>query len=239
MSHVTPFSKEKNGEEVEISNPFEKVPEDRTAVDNILRINHGNQMRLGLMADAKANIMITVASIVFSITIANLDNEVMKWPLLSFAVGSFFSLLFAIFAIIPKTDYPKDATGDIDRKSPIFNPLFFGHFAHLPIEEYKEDYAEKLMNDDSIYDSLAGDIYGQGKILALSKYKYLKWSYNSFLYGMTAAIMVFLLQGPLGEILLNGLKTTWDIIVSETKFTIDGFKELLCQMSVQCRKTAF
>ena len=36
---------------------FSKVPEDRTAVDNILRINHGNQMRLGLMADAKANIM--------------------------------------------------------------------------------------------------------------------------------------------------------------------------------------
>ena len=94
--------------EKEEINHFSKVPEDRTAVDNILRLNHGNQMRLGLMADAKANIMITVASIVFSITIANLDNEVMKWPLLTFATGSFFSLLFAIFAIIPKTDYPKN-----------------------------------------------------------------------------------------------------------------------------------
>ena len=55
-------------------NHFSKVPEDRTAVDNILRGNHGNQMRLNLMADAKANIMITVASVVFSIAIANLDN---------------------------------------------------------------------------------------------------------------------------------------------------------------------
>ena len=100
-------------------NPFSKVPENRTAVDNILRVNHGNQMRLNLMADAKANIMITVASIVFSITIANLDNEVMRWPLLTFAFGCFFALLFAIFAIIPKTDYPKDGTGDIDRKSPL------------------------------------------------------------------------------------------------------------------------
>ena len=53
--------------------PFSKVPEDRTAVDNILRVNHGNQMRLGLMADAKANIMITVASVVFSVAIANLS----------------------------------------------------------------------------------------------------------------------------------------------------------------------
>jgi len=197
MSHVTPFSKSvetlENGESTE--NPFNKVPEFRTSVDNILRVNHGNQMRLGLMADQKANIMITVASIVFSITIANLDNEVMKWPLLTFAVGSFFSLLFAIFAIIPSTDYPKmKGSQEIDRKSPLFNPLFFGHFAHLSIEEYKEDYAETLMTDDKVYDAMAGDIYGQGKVLALNKYKFLKWSYSSFLWGMVGAIIVFLVQ---------------------------------------------
>ena len=197
MSHVTAFSK--SGEILEDGeskiNHFEKVPENRTAVDNILRVNHGNQMRLGLMADQKANIMITVASIVFSITIANLDNEVMKWPLLAFAVGSFFSLLFAIFAIIPSTDYPKmKGSQEIDRKSPLFNPLFFGHFAHLPIEEYKEDYANTLMTDDKVYDAMAGDIYGQGKVLALNKYKFLKWSYTSFLWGMSGAIMVFIVQ---------------------------------------------
>ena len=232
MSHVTPFSKKNGGSE---QNPFEKVPEDRTAVDNILRINHGNQMRLGLMADAKANIMITVASIVFSVTIANLDNELMKWPLLTFAFGCFFSLLFAIFAIIPKTNYPKDATGDIDRNSPFFNPLFFGHFAHLPIEEYKADYAEKLMNDDRIYDALAGDIYGQGKVLALSKYKYLKWSYMSFLWGMSGAIIVFIFQGPVGDFVLDGLKWFFDLFVGEVIFTLDGLKELLCQASSRCR----
>ena len=200
MSHVTPFSKSaetlENGESTE--NPFNKVPEFRTSVDNILRVNHGNQMRLGLMADQKANIMITVASIVFSITIANLDNEVMKYPLLTFAVGSFFSLLFAIFAIIPSTDYPtKKGSKEIDRESPLFNPLFFGHFAHLSIEEYKEDYAETLMTDDKVYDAMAGDIYGQGKVLALNKYKFLKWSYSSFLWGMVGAITVFIVQNIL------------------------------------------
>ena len=197
MGQVTPYSK--SGETLEDGeskiNHFKQVPAERTAVDNILRVNHGNQMRLGLMADAKANIMITVTSIVFSVTVANLDNEVMKWPLLVFAFGCFFSLLFAIFAIIPNTDYPKiKGSKEIDRDSPIFNPLFFGHFAHLEIHEYKEDYAKILMTDDNVYDSMAGDIYGQGKILALKKYKYLKWSYNSFLIGMSAAIGVFLIQ---------------------------------------------
>ena len=217
-------------------NHFSKVPEDRTAVDNILRVNHGNQMRLGLMADAKANIMITVASIVFSITIANLDNELMKYPLLAFAFGCFFALLFAIFAIIPKTNYPKDATGDIDRKSPLFNPLFFGHFAHLPIDEYKDDYAEKLMTDDMIYDALAGDIYGQGKVLALNKYKFLKWSYMSFLWGMIGAIVVFVLQSPFGNIVWDGASHIIDVIKGELNFTLDGIKHLLCQSSVTCRK---
>ena len=194
MGHVTRFSKPEETEE-QIINHFEQVPENRTAVDNILRVNHGNQMRLGLMADAKANIMITVSSIVFSVTVANLDNEAIRWPLLGFAFGCFLALLFAIFAIIPNTDYPKvKGSQEIDRESPIFNPLFFGHFAHLDIHEYKEDYAKILMTDDSVYDSMAGDIYGQGKILALKKYKYLKWSYTSFLWGMTTAIIIFIIQ---------------------------------------------
>jgi len=197
MGHVTRYSRpEENLENGETTiNHFNEVPENRTAVDNILRVNHGNQMRLGLMADAKANIMITVSSIVFSVTVANLDNEVIRWPLLGFAFGCFLALLFAIFAIIPNTDYPKvKGSNEIDRESPIFNPLFFGHFAHLDIHEYKEDYAKILMTDDSVYDSMAGDIFGQGKILALKKYKYLKWSYNSFLMGMSSAIIIFVVQ---------------------------------------------
>ena len=218
------------------SSPFSKVPEDRTAVDNILRVNHGNQMRLGLMADAKANIMITVASVVFSVAIANLDNELVKWPLLTFAFGCFFALLFAIFAIIPKTDYPKDATGDIDRKSPFFNPLFFGHFAHLPIDEYKDDYAETLMTDDSVYDALAGDIYGQGKVLALRKYKFLKWSYMSFLLGMISAVVVFIFQGSFGDFIFDGVSRIFDIIKGEINFSWDDVKHLLCQSSTMCRK---
>ena len=193
MGHVTRFSKD--GDEEQRVNHFNDIPEGRTAVDNILRVNHGNQMRLGLMADAKANIMITVSSIVFSVTVANLDNEVIRWPLLGFAFGCFLALLFAIFAIIPNTDYPKvKGSQEIDRESPIFNPLFFGHFAHLDIHEYKEDYAKILMTDDCVYDSMAGDIFGHGKILALKKYKYLKWSYNSFLLGMSSAIIIFVIQ---------------------------------------------
>ena len=210
-------------------NPFDEIPEDRTAVDNILRINVTNQMRLTVMADQKANIMITVASIVFSVTVANLDNEVMKWPLLFFAFGCTISLLAAIFAIIPQTGYPKiPGTDEIDRESPAFNPLFFGHFAHIPIEEYKEDYAETLMTDDRIYDALAGDIYGIGTTLMNNKYKWLRRSYMAFLVGMSGAITIFCIQT------IGSADWVWDLmgaIGQELKFLGEG----LCFYSLRCQ----
>tara|TARA_R100001509_G_scaffold160946_1_gene129393 strand:- start:54 stop:695 length:642 start_codon:yes stop_codon:yes gene_type:complete len=209
-------------------NPFDEIPEDRTAVDNILRINVTNQMRLTVMADQKANIMITVASIVFSVTVANLDNEVMKWPLLFFAFGCTISLLAAIFAIIPQTGYPKiPGTDEIDRESPAFNPLFFGHFAHIPIEEYKEDYAETLMTDDRIYDALAGDIYGIGTTLMNNKYKWLRRSYMAFLVGMSGAITIFCVQT------IGSADWIWDMmgaVGQELKFIGEG----LCFYSLRC-----
>ena len=210
-------------------NPFDEMPEDRTAVDNILRINVTNQMRLTVMADQKANIMITVASIVFSVTVANLDNEVMKWPLLFFAFGCTISLLAAIFAIIPQTGYPKiPGTDEIDRESPAFNPLFFGHFAHIPIEEYKEDYAETLMTDDRIYDALAGDIYGIGTTLMNNKYKWLRRSYMAFLVGMSGAITIFCIQT------IGSADWVWDLmgtVGQELKFLGEG----LCFYSLRCQ----
>ena len=210
-------------------NPFDEIPEDRTAVDNILRINVTNQMRLTVMADQKANIMITVASIVFSVTVANLDNEVMKWPLLFFAFGCTISLLAAIFAIIPQTGYPKiPGSDEIDRESPAFNPLFFGHFAHIPIEEYKEDYAETLMTDDRIYDALAGDIYGIGTTLMNNKYKWLRRSYMAFLVGMSGAITIFCIQT------IGSADWIWDLmgaVGKELKFLGEG----LCFYSLRCQ----
>jgi hypothetical protein len=82
---------------------------------------------------------------------------------------------------------------------------------------------------------MAGDIYGQGKVLALRKYKFLKWSYMSFLLGMISAIIVFVLQGPLGDVVLGGVSNILDVIIGELNFTLDGMKYLLCQSSSVCR----
>ena len=219
------------GKMKEIDNFFDKVPEDRTAVDNIFRLNVTNQMRLNIMADAKANIMITVTAIVFSVTVAELDNELLMYPLIFFAICCIVSLLCAIIAIIPSTSYPKDDYGRLDKTSPFFDPLYFGHFSHMDIEEYKEHYANTLLTDDRIYDTLAKEMYISGRTLALVKYKWLRWSYTSFLFGMFGAMVISIFELPI----FHG---SWNIINGQ--FGIDGevwqnFKDGFCQLSVHCR----
>ena len=172
---------------------FSDVPADRTAVDNILRLNYTNQLRLTLMADTKANIMITVSSIVFSICLANITNEALTLPLSFLGMCATISLIFAIIVIMPKINYPKTKTGHIDKNSPFYNPLFFGHFAHIDIKEYKNEYKARLMKDEFITDALVSDIYGIGRVIATNKFKYLRYSYITFLIGLGGTIGSFFL----------------------------------------------
>ena len=209
-------------------NHFDDVPSS-TAIDNILRLNQTNIMNLTLLADTKANIKITVSSIVFSVTLSNMDSEILKWPLTFLGVFSMIALIFAIIVILPKTGYPKTHDGDIDRKSPIYNPLFFGLFAHIPLDEFKSEYAQRLEKDSRTYDAVVGNIYGLGRVLATNKFKYLKLSYTSFLIGLVSAMSVF----ALGHFDINIFSIT-ETISNELTFTWDGVKILLCKLSERC-----
>jgi len=209
-------------------NHFDDVPSS-TAIDNILRLNQTNIMNLTLMADTKANIMITVSSIVFSVTLSNMDSEILKWPLTFLGVFSMIALIFAIIVILPKTGYPKTHDGDIDRKSPFYNSLFFGHFAHIPLDEFKSEYAKRLEKDSRTYDAVVGNIYGLGRVLATNKFKYLKLSYTSFLIGLVSAMSVFVL----GHFDINIFSIT-ETISNELTFTWEGVKVLLCKLSERC-----
>ncbi len=62
------------------------------------------------------------------------------------------------------------------------------------ITEHKEEYAKRLMTDAQIMDALTGDIYGIGRVIATNKFKYLRYSYMTFLVGISLAISIFSFQ---------------------------------------------
>ena len=110
-------------------NHFDDVPSS-TAIDNILRLNQTNIMNLTLMADTKANIMITVSSIVFSVTLSNMDSEILKWPLTFLGVFSMIALIFAIIVILPKTGYLRHMMETLTGNPP-FTILYFLDILHI------------------------------------------------------------------------------------------------------------
>lgn len=165
---------------------FAHVPERNTS-DNMLRTAQQHHVALSTMADTKANIIITVSSIVLTISMGRVDQPDVRISVLTLTVFTLLALLLAILAVLPKYRPFRLTTVELP---PNFNLLFFGHFAELTRERYMEEVARTLKADGSIYAAMANDVYSLGTYLAHHKYRYLRLSYICFLTGFIAASVI-------------------------------------------------
>lgn len=163
---------------------FAEIPE-RGTTDNLLRTAQQHHVALSSMADTKANIIITMSSIVLTVILSRLGDPVIGVAALILGAFTLVALLLAILAVLPKYRPPKlNADGSLP---PGFNLLFFGHFGVLDRERYLHEMAGALARDGSPYATWALDIYSLGVYLAHHKYRYLRWSYLFFLAGFVFA----------------------------------------------------
>lgn len=163
---------------------FADIPE-RGTTDNLLRTAQQHHVVLSSMADTKANIVITMSSIVLTLAMGRLGDPDLRVAALILAAFTLIALLLAILAVLPKYRPPKlNADGSLP---PGFNLLFFGHFGQLPRERYLREMAQALARDGSPYATWSTDIYSLGVYLAQHKYPYLRWSYLFFLAGFVLA----------------------------------------------------
>lgn len=72
-----------------------------------------------------------------------------------------------------------------------FNPLFFGHFTELSMDQYFNVMEDILENKPKLYETMVRDIYQIGQVLKKKKYKYLKLSYRVFTFGPLVSLLVF------------------------------------------------
>lgn len=165
---------------------YSQVPE-RSTADNVLRTAQQHHVQLSAMADTKANIIITVTSIVLTLSLGRLADPALRLSVLILASFTLIALLLAILAVLPKYR-PLRLKGD--ELPPNFNILFFGHFAELPRERYLAEINKVLMPDGSPYKTWASDIYSLGIYLSHHKYRYLRYSYMFFLTGFVLACLV-------------------------------------------------
>jgi hypothetical protein len=162
---------------------FARIPERNTG-DNLLRTAQQHHVALSGMADTKANIIITVSSIVLTLSLGRMDQPELRVSALTLAAFTLVALLLAILAVLPKYRPLKLKDGVLP---PGFNLLFFGHFAELPRERYLAEMSRALQPDGSPYAVWANDVYSLGLYLARHKYRYLRYSYLFFLTGFVLA----------------------------------------------------
>ena len=162
-------------------------------VQTVFRITSDNHMNLSSMADSKANIMISVNSIIISIMFSVLLGRLEYYPHLAIptlllAMVCVAAIIFAVLATRPNITGGMFTEDDIRNKRT--NLLFFGNFYKMNLEEYNWAMNEMIKDKEFIYSNIIKDIYFLGVVLA-RKYKYLRISYTIFMYGLIAAVLAF------------------------------------------------
>jgi hypothetical protein len=170
------------------TDPFDDVL-GRSTADYVLRNVHQQLVAVSNQADLKANIMITVSSILVSIAATRLDDGELRPGLITLMSFLLLALVFAVVSVLPK--FPIPGAGRSGRQKTV-DLLFFGHFAELDARRYQEEMAAVLRDDGAIYKALVANLHNQGSYLLNAKYRFLFWSYFWFLGGIVVAGIVLL-----------------------------------------------
>ncbi len=150
---------------------------------HLVRTTQLAQIQLSAMADHKASILMGAAFVIFTITIGRAQGSTAPLPLLILGAAAFFSAIFAVLAVLPVTRRRK-AGGEP-------NILFFGVFTQMEEGEFIDALTARLDSDDSIYRTMARDIYQAGCVLQNKKYRMLGLAYRIFLAGLVASFLAY------------------------------------------------
>ncbi len=197
-----PVKKKEQGSEstlrnnsLEEKNKKEKENRTERGVGTMFRIMSDNHVSLSQMADSKANIMISVNTIVLSILVSVLFSKLQYYP--QFTIPTIilcgvclFAIIFAILATRPNITKGTFNPEDVEQKK--INLLFFGNFFKMPLADYEWAMKEMMNDREYLYGSMIKDIYFLGKVLA-RKYKFLRLSYNIFMFGLVLSVAAFII----------------------------------------------
>lgn len=153
-------------------------------LDQMIRQTRAHHVSLSAMADRKANMMLTIASLMIPLSTGFLYDERSHLAAVTLIGFCVLTILMAAFAAMPKIKTGKKLDARLDLNEASSNLLFFGTFIRMSYDEYKNA-MESMMNDsNAVYESQVREIYTMGQYLAQKKYRFIRFSYLSFIAGV-------------------------------------------------------
>jgi predicted metal-dependent HD superfamily phosphohydrolase len=162
-------------------------------IETMFRLTSKNHIDISGMADSKANIMISINSIIISVLLGSLmqkldSNPHLIPPTIILLIVTLSSIVYSVLSLRPNITSGKFSKEDISNQNT--NLLFFGNFHQMKREDYHWGMNRLMENSSFLYSNLIDDIFFLGVVLA-KKYKYLRAAYNIFMYGIIIAVIAF------------------------------------------------
>ncbi len=144
------------------------------------------------MADTKANMLLTVSTIVITFTAPHVLDPQLRWAAGMVCLSSLVTVILAAYAVMPKVNMPRRIREAPDIRSKGFNLLFFGDFVRMDYEQFEQE-MEKVLNDPNLaYEQAIREVYTMGKFLAKQKYRYISLAYMVFIVGLVLSGLALL-----------------------------------------------
>jgi len=165
-------------------------------IETMFRITSSNNQRLSDMADNKAQLLITVNSIILSLIVSLVlrrleDNAFLIIPTFILLMVSLGAIIFSILATRPSIPDGVFTDNDLERKK--VNLLFFGNFYKMALNDYSKGMIKVMNDNEFLYGTLITDVYSQGVVLG-RKYKLIRIAYNIFMFGLIAAVLAYVVS---------------------------------------------
>jgi len=163
-------------------------------VETMFRTSYRTHLALSSLADAKANIMISINGIIISILLATVYPSVTqsRWLLVPSTVlllSCLVSLVYAVISARPRVTRRTVTLEDVRENRA--NILFFGTFVNMSEEDFIAGMWELMGNRRRIYTNMMRDLFGLGAVLE-TKYRLLRIAYTVFMVGLAVGVVSYL-----------------------------------------------
>ncbi|NQU26931.1 MAG: hypothetical protein HQ528_01440 [Candidatus Marinimicrobia bacterium] len=169
-----------------------EVKQPGSHLDHMLKQTRNHHVQLSFMADSKANMLLTISSVLITLTVPHVMTSSLKYGALILIGFCLITIILSTYAVMPKLPIFTKKGGPVDIKNPGFNFLFFGDFIKMDYSSFESE-METILNDSSkTYQAMTKEIYTLGHFLAAKKYKFIRLAYTAFIVGIFTSVVVTL-----------------------------------------------
>src|SRR4030095_3088639 len=126
------------------------IHEPRQQLDHMLRQTRHNLVAFSQMADTKAQILLSLASVLLSLSLTQIHEPRLTLPIAGLDVFLLITIYLALMTVIGKVSVFNRRQHSIHDHD--YSPLFFGNYGDIPYDEYATHFADIMNDSDASYE---------------------------------------------------------------------------------------